>query len=259
MRTRPMNLLRVLGCASLILAGACAHGDPEQITLAGSSTVTRVLLPLKAGVEADHHVAIRLLPAGSGRGLIELAAGRADAAMLSGPLDYLLARAEAVAPTGLHLDQLERLKLADSPKAEIVALVQRDNPVRRLTAVQLQAILTGEIANWRELGGPDRAIRLVLTDELDGVRATLATGLLAGRPCAAGATVVERTPEVPARVAADPGAIGLVPRSMLSPEATYAEVEPKIPVALFLVARKDRIEADPRLELVLNALHSRAR
>lgn len=216
-------------------------------------------MPLKAGVEAAYGVEIRLLPTGSGRGLAELAAGHADAAMLSGPIDYLLPHVHAVAATGLKAEDFEQLKLAKTSKAEIVALVNPSNPVRTLSADQLRAILTGEIVNWSAVGGPDRPIALILTDELDGVRASVATGLLEGRSFAANAEIVKRVPEILPKVAAAPGAVGLVPRATLAADSVWAEVEPKIAVALYLVARKDHLEADSKLEMVLNSLHSRAR
>jgi phosphate transport system substrate-binding protein len=246
----------ILGTVALALN---ASGETPSILIAGSSTVTRVLMPLKTGVEVAQGVDIRLVPNGSGRGLAELAAGRADAAMLSGPVDYLLARTEAITSTGLRVEQLELLKLAATPKAEVVALVNPTNPVRRLTKEQLQAILSGEITNWKAVGGPDLAVQVVLPDELDGVRATVTTGLMDHRAFSPSAKVVMRASEILPLVAADAGAVGLLPRGTLAAESAWAEIEPRLSVALYIVARKDRLEADPKLEMVLNSLHSRAR
>lgn len=254
-----MKFLPLVSLLGILVTGSAARGEVPAITLAGSSTVTRVLLPLKAGVEASQGVEIRLVPNGSGRGLADLAAGRADAAMLSGPLDYLLERVNASAPSGLRIEQLEKLKLADTPKAEVVALLAPGNPVRQLTAGQLRALLSGAIVNWREIGGPDLAVQVVLADELDGVRASLASGLMAGTTFVASAKIVERTPDIVALIAATPGAVGMLPRSTLRGDSVWAEIEPKLSVALYLVARRDRLEVQPKLETVLNSLHSRAR
>ena len=234
-----MPLLRSLCLLGLIATGLVARGDGPCITLAGSSTVTRVLMPLRAGVEANHNVAIRLQPTGSGRGLLALAADEADAAMLSGPLDYLLARIGADGAAPLTVDRLEKLKLADTSKAEVVALIHPANPVRRLDAGQLRALLTGEIANWKDCGGPDLPVRVIIPDELDGVRATVATTLLAGLAFTETAVVVMRTPDIVPLVAAEAGAVGLLPRSTLTPGSVWAEIEPKLSVELFIVARKD--------------------
>ncbi|HLP02335.1 MAG TPA: substrate-binding domain-containing protein [Opitutaceae bacterium] len=254
-----MQLHPLVFVLAFLSNGALAQDVPVRFTLAGSSTVTRVLMPLKAGVEAAHHAEIRLVPNGSGRGLAELVGGRADAAMISGPLDDLLEKLAPTRENELRSEQLEKLKLADSPKAEIVALVHPENVVRRLTSDQLRSILVGETTDWSAVGGPARPIRVILPDALDGVRATLATSLLAGREFAAGAKIVERTPDIPGLVAEDAGAIGVLPRGMLAADSAYAEIAPKLVLALYIVARKDRLEEDPKLEMVLNSLHSRAR
>lgn len=243
----------------LLQSGLVARGDEVSITLAGSSTVTRVLLPIKAAVEAGADARIRLLPTGSGRGLVELAAGRADAAMLSGPLDFLLARVDSATADRLHATPLDQLKLARSAKADVVVLLHPSNPLRQLTCAQFRDVLTGRITNWNELGGPDRRIVVVLPDELDGVRATLATGLLDGRQFAATARICAKIAEIPPRVAAEPGALGVVTRGSLAPDASHAELEPTINVGLFLVVPRQKLETNPKLEQIVNSLHSRAR
>lgn len=230
-----------------------------RYTLAGSSTVTRVLMPHRPGVESAYGVEIQMLPTGSGRGLRELAAGRAAAAMLSGPVDYLLERAAAGGAPVPRPEQLDRLKLAATPKAEVVALVNPDNPIRRLTAEQLRAVLTGAVDNWRELGGAERPIHVIVPDELDGVRATLATGLLQGRAIAGSARCVESQAELLEAVASDPAAVSVVARISVPGGAACAEIEPAIEVPLTIVSVRERLGQDTLLELVLNSLHSRAR
>ena len=236
-----------------------AGGATVRYTLAGSSTVTRVLLPHRPGVESAYGVELRLLPSGSGAGLVALAAGRAEAAMLSGPVDYLLAKVAELGATALQPAELDQLRLAASPKAEVVALVNAANPVRRLTGEQLRAVLAGEVDNWRELGGEDLRIRLILPEELDGVRATLETGLLRGCAFAPAAHCARDQAELIEAVAADPGAVSVIARVSLPGGAACAEIAPAIEVPLTIVAVRERLGQDTRLETVLNSLHSRAR
>ena len=249
----------LLPLLALLQFGVIVRGAAPTITLAGSSTATRVLMVHKSGVEDSHGVEIHLLPTGSGRGLVELDAGRADAAMLSGPVDYLLAKVNATTPTSLRVEQLEQLKLAATPKADVVALLHPSNSLRHLTLDEFRRILIGEITNWSALGGPDRPIVLILPDELDGVRATVATAVLKGRSFSDAARIVEKTGDIPSLVAGMPGAISVLARVTLSRDAKWAEVEPVLNVPLYIVARRDRLETDTKLEMVLNSLHSRAR
>jgi phosphate transport system substrate-binding protein len=175
-----------------------------RYTLAGSSTVTRVLMPHRPGVESAYGVEIQMLPTGSGRGLRELAAGRAAAAMLSGPVDYLLERAAAGGAPVPRSEQLDRLKLAATPKAEVVALVNPDNPVRRLTAEQLRAVLTGAVDNWRELGGAERPIHVNRTGRADVCGRRWRRAVCRAVPSRGSARCVESQAELLAAEAGDP-------------------------------------------------------
>jgi phosphate transport system substrate-binding protein len=47
----------------------------------------------------------------------------------------------------------------------LVAIVHPDNPVDGITLEQLKSVLTGEIKNWDDLGGPDHAINLIIRDQ----------------------------------------------------------------------------------------------
>lgn len=185
--------------------------------------------------------------------------GRADAAMLSGPLDYFLAQAKKRSPCDLQASQLETLKLAATPKSRARRPCPPSNPIRSLTTVQLRGILSGEITSWKEVGGPDRPNIVILPDELDGVRATVSTSLLEGFRFASTARNVERTPDVIPLVAAAPDAIALLPRGTLCPDSTWAEIEPRLILPLYLVARRARLDEQPKLEMTLNSLQSRAR
>ena len=79
-----------------------------------------------------------------------------------------------------------------------------DNPVRRLSLADIAAIWAGEITNWRQLGGMDIAITRHHTD----------TARPDGLASAPGLTRHASEQDLLAAVAADPGAIGYVGRSL---------------------------------------------
>jgi len=64
------------------------------------------------------------------------------------------------------------------PTSEVIgydvmaAFVNEKNPVKNLTRDQLKAIFTGAVTNWKQVGGPDRAI-VVYSERLNGGRATV--------------------------------------------------------------------------------------
>ncbi|MDU8927867.1 substrate-binding domain-containing protein [Alisedimentitalea sp. MJ-SS2] len=94
----------------------------------------------------------------------------------------------------------------------LVAVVAPDNPVRRLSISDLARVFTGEIGNWRALGGPDAPISLHLRDAKSGLGQAVEDRLL--RPVkgqlAADAIRHDSDAALARAVAADPFGIGLV-------------------------------------------------
>jgi ABC-type phosphate transport system substrate-binding protein len=55
----------------------------------------------------------------------------------------------------------EQIKVYPLAKEPILILVHDDNPIDDLAIEQIRAIFRGELANWSEVGGPDRPIIVV--------------------------------------------------------------------------------------------------
>lgn len=122
-----------------------------SITIKGSDTV----LPLgqkeaEEYMKKDSVASITVVGGGTGVGITSLAEGTTDIAMAS-----------------RDLKTEEKLKFSDSKKdiqQVIVAydalsvVVHPDNKVTQLTREQLEKIFTGEIINWKEVGGADEKI-----------------------------------------------------------------------------------------------------
>jgi len=65
----------------------------------------------------------------------------------------------------LHKTELEIIPIVSEA---FVFLVNKDNPVDSLTLEQIQKIYSGEITNWKDLGGNDVAIRAMQRPENSG-------------------------------------------------------------------------------------------
>ncbi|WPR72048.1 PstS family phosphate ABC transporter substrate-binding protein [Flavobacterium sp. NG2] len=129
-----------------------ANAEAEvSVTIKGSDTV----LPL-AQKEAeelmknDANVSITVVGGGSGVGLTALIDGTTDIAMASRDLktDEKLKFAESKT-------EIEKVIIAFDALAVIV---NPANGVSKLTREQLEKIYTGEIKNWKEVGGADEKI-----------------------------------------------------------------------------------------------------
>lgn len=158
---RPRSSLPLLCAlvASALFAGACSRSGEEKLVITGSSTMAPVVAELAGRYEREHPgLRIDVQSGGSSRGISDVRAGLADIGMVSREL--------AQSESDLHADPIAR--------DGIGIIVHARNPIAALTKPQVVAIYRKELANWKELGGPDAPILVV--HKAEG-RATLAVFL----------------------------------------------------------------------------------
>lgn len=147
----------------------CATG---KLTVTGSTAFAPVMRDLA------HRYAAECADSGIGvdanasdRGVRELA--KAGAA---GHGSAVVAMSDGPAPAGFS--QLEEHRVAVSA----FALVVSDGiPVRNLSLDRIRRIFDGSVVNWKDVGGPDRAISLVSRNADSGTREIFRRRVLAGR------------------------------------------------------------------------------
>ena len=169
-----------------------------------------MLLPVLAEVEAARHVKIEFVPNGTGRGLEDFAAGRADVAMITGDLGYFAKLLNEAKAGTIDPSQARTFRLADLEKTAATAIVHPSNPVAKLTHEQLKGLFSGKIANWKEVGGPDLAVVPVLPSPQDGVFGSFTVAIMQGTPFAAGARRVPLATDLPKVVSQVPGGIAFL-------------------------------------------------
>jgi phosphate transport system substrate-binding protein len=157
-------ILIQFGLVLLLLAGlsGCSpagENDPAAPQLAeeiyienkGSDTIVNLALAWAEFYQAEHsNVRISVTGGGSGTGIASLINNTVDIANASRQIkseEIENARENGVEP-------VEYVIARDA----IAVIVHPDNPVEKLTLAQISAIYSGEISNWRELGGEDRPI-----------------------------------------------------------------------------------------------------
>jgi len=145
-----MCALLLTGCADRAKAQADASGV-TTIENIGSDTIVNLALAWAEAYQASHpDVRISVTGGGSGTGLASLINGTADIANASRAIKSEEARqAEA---NGIQPFEIEVARDA------IAVIVHPSNPVDSLTLQQISDIYSGQIANWREVGGEDRPI-----------------------------------------------------------------------------------------------------
>ncbi len=135
------------------------------------------------------------------RGIADLIAGRADIAVASRPMSS--EEREAIAEKGLVIRETVVARLG------ICLVIHPSNPVTSASLKQVAAVFSGEISNWKMVGGPDQAIAVVRKETGWSPR-FFQDRVLAGEPYLSGGVIVESKAAILNGVSERPWAIGIV-------------------------------------------------
>jgi len=119
------------------------------IHYSGSSTIGRCLQ--KVTLEYDSASVSFNTSTESSGGLKDLLSGKCDVAGFAGAL-----------PESLKESEIAKEKIG---RDAIGVIINEKNPVSQLSSKQLKSVFTGEITNWKGLGGPDKPIEVFIMDE----------------------------------------------------------------------------------------------
>lgn len=148
-----IGLLTVVVLAICMLVG-CA--PKETVSTDGSTSMNKVIGALGEAFEADTGITVSYNATGSGAGIQAVFEGRCDIGLSSRRLKDE-EKAKGLEETILAYDG-------------IAIIVNSQNPVNGLDLETIAKIYTGEITNWKEVGGNDRQIVLIGREAGSGTR-----------------------------------------------------------------------------------------
>jgi phosphate transport system substrate-binding protein len=205
--TMKRRYLPALAVALLLALGSLSAHAGETVRIHGSTTVQkRVLEPGKDALEKATGITLVLVGNGTGSGLADLVDGKCDASgaseELADAISSMKAAANKEAPAGLKGNHIT--------SDVIKVIVNKKNPVEKLSKEQLKGLHTGKIANWKEVGGPDLPVIVVTSHAGSATKKVFQKAVMDNEPYVAGAVEVETTRKEVENVDLFPEGIGAV-------------------------------------------------
>lgn len=157
---------QVLVLIFTLFAPFCAHAQQATIQVQGPDTLILLGQKLNQLYQRKHPlVSLRVRGGGVQAALPLLFKGEIDIAQAHGMLLADNTRDLLAVPVGVE---------------GIVLYVHESNPISELSVAQVRAIYTGQILNWKQLGGPDQRIVLYGGESTSGIGPFFAESVLHG-------------------------------------------------------------------------------
>lgn len=186
----------VLSLLALAACGPTTQTGDHELTITGSTSVGPFAEQLAEIYEHDHPGnKINIQALGSSAGIQAAANGTVEIGMSSRHLEP---------------DEAEQLEAYEIARDALAVIVHPSNPIAGLTTAQVRALFTGQISNWRALGGEDAPVTLVTREAGSGTYGAFEELVMDKIPPTPAALRQGSNGAVRQIVAGDPHAIGYI-------------------------------------------------
>ncbi|WP_119327383.1 phosphate ABC transporter substrate-binding protein PstS family protein [Companilactobacillus musae] len=171
MKKRLVALFAIMIPMIFILSGCKGSGSQETITAVGSSAAQPLVeLAGEEFTKDNPNQYVNVQGGGTGTGLSQIQQGAVN-----------------IGNSDLYAEQkkdIDASKLVDHRIAAVgmIPIVNKDVEVKSLTIKQLKKIFSGQVTNWKQVGGQDLKITIINRADGSGTRASFESDVMNGTP-----------------------------------------------------------------------------
>jgi len=220
-------------CIGLILALPALAAWAQPLEVSGATTVQRrVLEPGAEPLKAATGVEVKIYGPGTGKGMLALIDGKVPVAAAGESLEDAVASAKAAAAdSGRALAVPPDLTYFQIASDNVVVAVHASNPVKSLTKAQIKDIMTGKVTHWKQVGGPDLAIKVYAPAPGQAVRNAIQKTFLDGAGFGPATTDIRTALEQLRVIGSEPAAIGAMSEPVLKASNEKLRIVPGATIA----------------------------
>ena len=190
----------------VLSAGTCS-ADEIKIT-AGGAPADSIVKPITAPFEKATGDKINLIFGGATVSFKIFDRGDSDVALAGTSFDDLLA---ALKKEGYEVKDKSIYKPEIIGKSQLFIAINKENPVKSLTREQIKGIFTGKIQSWKEVGGNDDPIMVIVSTQNPATMGAFKKLAMDGEEYLKDNIDTPTFPEITNAIASNPGAIGIGP------------------------------------------------
>ena len=200
---------------------------------AGAAPSENILKPVRAAFEQATGIKLSVVSSGPKVAMQNLEKGSVSAAAAGLSIQEWL---DLMKKEGSEVKDPAALHSVTIGKDRIVVIIHKDNPVKKLSKEQLRGIFSGEIENWKGVGGNDGPILVVWGKLIQGTNSMFVNRIMDGKPLVKELIDATTAEDVRQNVTSNPTAIGIGPLAIINGAVNEVEI-PEISRDITLVTK----------------------
>ncbi|MBA4374413.1 MAG: phosphate ABC transporter substrate-binding protein [Thermodesulfovibrio sp.] len=224
------KMLAVVLVAVVMLVGVVSA---DEIKVAGGGgPVENILKPVKNAFEKSSGMKLTIIAAGGTNAFKELAKGNIDASTAGFSFEDL---DSALKKENFTVNMAEYQSVTIG-KGGVFVITHKDNPVVKLTREQAKGLFTGKIQNWKEVGGKDLPVIVVIGKLNPATNNVFKTKMLDNEPYVKDILEATTAEDVKQNITSNPEAVGFGPSTLIDAAVKSPET-PEVSRPIILVTK----------------------